>query len=176
MREKPYCTMGLEIFPDKAILPTSAKTPSRFTIAVEPVQIFDYQDKSQFLAALKTSIDRGIPQVPDPPEEELIDFGDGIPGFKNPVELKYAGIDTWDELEKKSIFVSLDCYPSQYLIESWGHGPDGKWSDEKLLELRLPSNVGLEVVIDAILDHLRNRRDLPGLVISRFQSKMGQAS
>jgi len=169
MREKPYCSMGLTILSDKAVLPTSAKTPSRFTIAVKPVQVFDFQDKVQFLDALKAAIERGFPSVPDPPEEELMHFDDGMPGFKNPIELKYAGVKSWDELEQKSIFVSLDCYPSQYLIKSWGRGSDGKWSDEKALELRLPSSVGLEVVVDAILDHLRNRRDLPGLVISRIR-------
>lgn len=176
MREKPYCCMGLVILPDKAVLPTSADTVSRFTISVEPVQVFDYQDKTQFLAALKNAVERGLPTIPDPPEEDLIDFGDGVPGFKEPVELKYAGVDSWDELERRSIFVSLDCYPSQYLIESWGHASDGKWSDEKLLELRLPSDVGLEVVVNAILDHLKNRRDLPGLDISPFRSKTAKGA
>jgi hypothetical protein len=163
--------MSLIVLADRAILPTSADTASRFTISIEPVQVFDYHDKADFLSALKHAIARGLPIVADPPEDELVSHEDGMPAFKNPVELKYASVGSWDELEKKSIFISIDCYPSQYLIESWGRGSDGKWADEKLLELRLPSQVGLEVVIDAIMDHLRNRRDLPGLVISRFQTQ-----
>lgn len=165
MREKPYCCIALIVLPDKAILPTSADTPSRFTISVEPVQVFDYRNKAQFCSALESSIKRGLPTVSDPPESELVEFGNGVPGFKNPVELKYAEVLTWDELERKSIFVSVDCYPSQFLIESWGREPDGKWSDGKLLELRLPPEAGLSGVIDAILAHLRTRTDLPGLAL-----------
>ena len=170
MREKPTCSMGFYILYDKAILPTSAQTPSRFTIAIEPVQVFDYHDKNAFLAAMKNAIERGYPIVQDPPEEELIHHDDGMPGFKHPPVMKYAAIDSWDDLERKSIFVSVECFPSQYLIESWGHGADGKWSDEKLLELRLPTPIGVEVVVNSILDHLNNRRDLPGLDISPFRS------
>lgn len=161
--------MGLVILPDKAVLPTSVLTPSRFTIAAEPVQVFDYHNKNEFLAAIKKSIDRGYPNVADPPEDELIQNEDGMPGFKNPIELKYVNADTWDDLERKSIFISLDCYPSQYLIESWGRTTDGKWSDDKTLELRLPASVGLELVVDSILDHLRIRRDLPGLMMDFSQ-------
>lgn len=171
MREKPYCSMGLIILPDKAVLPTSAHTPSRFTISTEPVQVFDYHDKAQFLAALKDAISRGFPDVKEPPDEELIQHEDGMPGFKNPLELKYVNADSWDELERKSIFLSIRCYPSQYLIESWGRAADQKWSEDKTMELRLPASVGLEVVIDAILDHLRIRKDLPGLVVDFSQQK-----
>lgn len=162
MREKPYCCIALIVLPDKAILPTSADTPSRFTISVEPVRVFDYRSKAQFLSALESTIERGLPTVSDPPENELIESGNGVPGFKNPVELKYADALSWDQLERKSIFVSVDCYPSQFLIESWGREPDGAWSDQKLLELRLPPDAGLNGVIDAILEHLTTRTDLPG--------------
>lgn len=168
MREKPYCSMSLIIMPDKAVLPTDALTSSRFTISIEPVQVFDYHDKGEFIAALQTSIGRGFPNVSDPPDGDLVYFEDGMPGFKNPIELKYAQAASWEDLERKSISISLRCYPSQYLIESWDHAKDGKWSDEKLLELRLPSSVGLEVVVNAILDHLKTRRDLPGLLIVPF--------
>jgi hypothetical protein len=176
MREKPHCCMGMIVFPDKAVLPTSALTASRFTISIEPVQIFDFHNRNQFLAAMKNAIDRGFPTVPDPPEEELIQHEDGMPGFKNSIEIKYAAVRTWDELERKSIFVSVECYPSQYLIESWGRASDGKWSDDKLLELRLPSSVGLEVVVNAILDHLKIRKDLPGLMLDFTQHKKAKGA
>jgi hypothetical protein len=176
MREKPYCSMSLIIMADKAILPTDALTPSRFTISIEPIQVFDYQDKSEFIAALENSIERGFPNVSDPPEEDVVYFEDGMPGFKKSPELKYAQAASWEDLERKSISVSLRCYPSQYLIESWGREKDGTWSDEKLLELRLPSTVGLEVVVNAILDHLRTRRDLPGLLIGPFQQKTAKGA
>ncbi len=176
MREKPHCSMGIIVLADKAILPTSAQTPSRFTISVEPVQVFDYHDKNAFLGAMEKAIERGYPTAPEPTPEELEAFDDGMPGFKNPVELKYASVQSWDDLERKSIFVSVECYPSQYLIESWGHGSDGKWSDDKMLELRLPTPIGLEVVVNAILDHLNNRRDLPGLDRSPFRSTSAKGS
>jgi hypothetical protein len=171
MREKPYCSISLIVMADKAISPTNGLTPSRFTISLEPIQVFDYRNKEDFLAALKSAIERGFPNVPDPPEEDLIYFADGMPGFKSPPELKYAPASSWDDLERRSISVSIRCYPSQYLIESWGRAADQKWSEDKTLELRLPASVGLEVVIDAILDHLRIRKDLPGLVVDFSQQK-----
>jgi hypothetical protein len=176
MREKPFCSMGLYILADRAILPTNAQTPSRFTIAIEPVQVFDYHDKNDFLAAMKIAVERGYPSVPDPPDKELIFHADGVPGFKNPPVLKYASVESWDDLERTSIFVSIECFPSQYLIQSWGHGADRKWSDEKLLELRLPADVQLDVVVNAILDHLKNRRDLPGLDVSPFRPRTAKGA
>lgn len=175
MTEKPYCDLGIFIMADKAILPTDARTPSRWHVAIEPVEVFDYHNRSEFIEVCKRAISRGMPEIAMPAESEMY-WDDQGPAMKQPVVLKYAGISTWDELEKKSIYVTIECYQRGFLIESWGHTSDGKWSDEKLLELRMPSDVGLEVVVDAVLDHLKNRRDLPGLNISPFRSQTAKGA
>jgi len=68
-------------------------------------------------------------------------------------------------------------YPSNVRIESWGRAPDKIWSDEKetSLDVRIPKEAGVEGVADAILNHLAERSDLPGLPIPRtiFTSAKG---
>lgn len=172
-REKLTCAVGLYLMADRAILPTEAITTSGLGVDIDPVTVFDYRNRIEFITALEKAIAAGNPVVPDPAEEELQPDG----SFKNPAGLKYSGVPTWDDLERKSILASVRCYPSGYLIEVFGRDKkNGKWSEDLALELRLPANVGLSVVVDAILDHLRNRQDLPGLNISPFRSKMGQVS
>jgi len=163
-REKPYGDIEIYFLADRAIVPTTADTQSGFTISIEPVQVFNYGDKSRLLAALKTAADRGIQTVADPPEDQINRDESNFPGFKNPPVLKYAGVGSWDELERKSIYFSIECYPSGFLVDSWGRASDGKWSEEESLKLRLPASVGLNGVADEILNHLKTRRDLPGLM------------
>lgn len=176
MREQLTCALGLYIMANRAILPTEANTPSRFSISIEPVTVFDYRNRSEFIAAIEKAIAAGNPTVPNPSEDELERDAGGFPAFKNPVGLKYAEVSTWDELERKSIYASLRCYPSTYLVEVSGRDKNGKWSDDLALELRLPANVGVPVVVDAILDHLKTRRDLPGLVLGPFQQEQAKGA
>lgn len=171
-RERAHAVVNLFVLSDRAVIPTSVKTASGYTISIEPVEVFDYRDRNALKGALEQAVARGIRKVPDLPAKELIYDEDGIPGgLKEPIEPRYAGVADWDELERKSIYFFLQCYPSGFLLDSWGRSADGKWSDEKLLELRLPSDVGLELVIDAILDHLKNRPDLPGFTLGSSQEK-----
>lgn len=163
MRAKPYCNLEIIIMADKAIMPTDARTPSRWHLSVEPVEVFDYRNRADFVAASKRAISRGIPEVTMPSENEMY-WDEQGPALKNPLELKYANVSTWDELEQRSIHASIECYDRGFLVESWGRDKNGKWSDEKALELRLEPEVGIDGAIDALLEHLKTRRDLPGLV------------
>ncbi|TXH03396.1 MAG: hypothetical protein E6R05_03140 [Candidatus Moraniibacteriota bacterium] len=154
---------------DKAIMPTDARTQSRWHLSIEPVEVFDYRDRNEFIAACNRAVLRGIPEVPMPSDADLL-WIDGRPELKEPVELKYSGTDNWDDLERKSIFVSVECYDKGFLIESSGRTPKGIWSENDVLELRLSPEVGLEGVVDAILDHLKSRKDMPGAVEDFSQS------
>lgn len=175
-REKLTCGVGFYLMADRAILPTEAITENRLRVDIEPVTVFDYRNRAEFIAALENAIAAGNPIVPNPAEEELQPSADGFSEFKNPPGLKYSGLATWDELERKSILASIRCYPSGYLVEVFGRAKDGKWSEDTALELRLPANVGLSVVVDAILDHLKIRRDLPGLVLGPFQQEKAKGA
>lgn len=175
-REKLTCGLGLYLMADRAILPTEAITASGLAVDIEPVTVFDYRNRSEFITAIEKAIAAGNPVVPDPAEDELERDVDGFKAFKNPAGLKYSGLPTWDDLEQKSILATLRCYPSGYLVEAFGRAKNGKWSDDLTLELRLPANVGIPVVVDAILDHLKTRKDLPGLVLGPFQQERAKGA
>lgn len=175
MRAKPYCNLNIIIMADKAIMPTDARTESRWHLSVEPVEVFDYRNRSEFIAACKRAIVRGIPEVPMPAETEMF-WIEGRPELKHPIELKFAGTDNWDDLERKSVFVSVECYDKGFLIESSGRTPKGIWSEQDVLELRLNPEVGIEGVVDAILDHLETRKDLPGSTVDFNQSKTAKGA
>jgi hypothetical protein len=164
-REKPYAAFNLFFVADRAIIPTSARTPSRYRISTELVQVFDYHDKAVLTAAIEKQISLGFPPASNPKEDELIVDEDGQPdGLKNPIELKYFGSNSWDSFERSSIHFCIDCYPSGYLVDCWGRAADGKWSDAQSLELVLPAAVGVSGLVEAIWSHLQTRKDLPGSV------------
>jgi len=92
MREKLKWGLGLYLMADRAILPTEAVTENRLRVDIEPVTVFDYRNRSEFIAALEKAIAAGNPTVPNPEEEELKPRADGSSEFKNPAALKYAGV------------------------------------------------------------------------------------
>jgi len=161
MREKISCGLSIYFLADKAIMPTEANIPAGFSVSVEPVAFFDYRDKDAFIEALWDAIQTGNPDIPNPPDEEVIRDANGFLGFKNPVELKYAKVDNWEELERSSIYASVCVYPSGYVVEVFGRAPEGTWGEDRLLSTRIPLDAGVDAVVDAILAHLETRTDLP---------------
>ncbi|MBI1271047.1 hypothetical protein GC174_11505 [bacterium] len=162
MRAKPYCNLDLVMMADKAIMPTDARTSSQWHLSIEPVEVFDYRNREDFIAACNRAIERGIQDIPMPSDDQMV-WNDEGPAMKQPIELKYAALNSWDDLERKSIYLTVECYDQGFLVESWGRAQNGKWSDDKVLELRLEPEVGIEGVVDAILEHLQTRKDLPGM-------------
>ena len=164
MKKKDVCygSFALYIMADKALIANDADTPMHLSMTVEPIEIFDYNNRDEFISSVKKAITRGIPKVEMPPEEELYWDENGMPGLKNPPELKYARVKDWDELERRSVFYSVECYDRGFVVISCGRSKNGLWNDETALELRMPAEVGLEGVVDAILENLGTRSDLPG--------------
>ena len=175
-REQAYAAFNLFVFADRAMIPTSADTASRYTVSIEPVQVFDYRDRKALTDAIEKAIAKGIPQIQDLSPEDAICGEDGISGVRNPIELKYAGATSWDELERKSIFFCIECYQSGYLIDCWGRQSNGKWSEAQSLELRLPGSVGVDGLVDQILGHLKTRKDLPGLAVDLNQPRTAKGA
>ena len=105
-------------------MPTDARTPSRWHLSIEPVEVFDYHKRVAFLDACKRAIARGIPEVPMPAENEMY-WDEQGPCMKNPLQLTYADVASWDDLEKKSIYASIECYDRGFLIEVWGRAKNG---------------------------------------------------
>jgi hypothetical protein len=122
MREKPYCDLAMYIMTDKAIMPTDARTPSRWHCQIEPVEVFDYHNRAEFIAACERAISRGLPEIPMPSDKEMYFDEQGRPAMREPVLFKYTKLTDWDELERKSIYVTVECYHRGFLVESWGNG------------------------------------------------------
>lgn len=163
-KDKAYGAFSLYVMADKALLVTQADTPMHLTMTVEPVEVFDYHQRDQFLSAVKRAAARGIPVVEMPPDEDLIWDKAGMPSLKVPIELKYAQVKSWDELERRSVHYTVDCYERGFVVLSCGRNNDGQWNDDTALELRMAPEVGLEGVVDAIIENLNTRRDFPGLM------------
>jgi hypothetical protein len=161
MREKIICGLSIFFLADRAIVPTEANTQAGFSISVEPVEVFDYRDRAAFVAALWEVIQTGNPDVANPPEDEIARDAKGFPAFKNPLELKYAQVNNWEELEQMSIYASVCAYPSGYIVEAFGRAPDGAWGEDLALNARIPIEDGLGGVVDALMQHLETRTDLP---------------
>ncbi|MCC7527834.1 MAG: hypothetical protein IT342_04890 [Candidatus Melainabacteria bacterium] len=175
MKAKAYCNLGIFFLADRAIMPTDARTPSRWHLSIEPVEVFDYRNRTEFIAACERAIARGMPEISMPSDDQM-SWDEHGPTMKESVTLKYAKLATWDDLERSSIYVSVECYDRGFLIESWGRAKDGKWSDEESLELRLDPAVGVEGVVDTILEHLKSRKDLPGMTFDFRQPKTAKGA
>jgi len=159
MREKIICGMSIFFLADKAMVPTEAHIPSGYSVSVEPVTVFDYKDREEFVQALWSTLERGNPDIDEPAESEIVRDANGFFGFRNPVELKYAGVKSWDDLEHVSIYASVCAYPSGYIVEVFGRSPGGDWSDEIVLKAQVPVDEGLGAVVDMLTEHMASRTD-----------------
>lgn len=158
-KEKKLCWLSLIVLADRALLPTTVKT-SQGHFDIEPITEVDYRDRGELIKSLAKAMKTGNPIAEAPPIEDQ--------KKQTPME-KRAGAKSWADLERKSIYFSIMVYPSNVRVEAWGRAPDKTWSDEKdtVLDTRVPSVSGVEGVADAILEHLSQRSDLPGLPLAR---------
>jgi hypothetical protein len=161
MKEKIICGLSIFFLADKALIPTEANIPAGYSISIEPVAVFDYRDKEAFREALWDAISEGNPNVENPLDSEVIRDANGFPRFKNPIELKYSGLTSWEELERKSIYASVCSYPSGYIVECFGRAADGSWGEDIVLSARIAIEEGIDAVLDTLLTHLDTRADLP---------------
>lgn len=175
MREKPYADLGIYIMADKAIMPTTADTTSMWSCEIEPVEVFDYRNRAEFISACKRAISRGIPKTQMPSDEQVL-WDEQGPAMKNPVPFKYANVSDWDTLEKETISVQVECYPSGFVVTCFGRAKNGKWSDEKVVDSILKPEIGIEGVVDVILEHLKTRTDLPGMMLDFNQPKTAKGA
>jgi len=161
MSEKIICGISIFFLADKAIVPTEANIPAGYSVSVEPVSVFDYRDRDEFANALWQAIETGNPDIPNPPDEEITRDAKGFPCFKNPLELKYAQVETWEEFEQSSIYASICSYPSGYVVEAFGRAANGTWGEDLVLSTRVPIEAGVGAVVATLLEHLLARTDLP---------------
>lgn len=157
-KEKLLCWFGLIVLADKALLPTRIRT-SRGDCSVEPIRQIDYRDRDDLIEAIRNAI-----RIGNPPGE--------VPEYvlnrtATPIEALIKA-KSWADVERKSIYFSTEIFPSFYCIKCWGRACDGKWSDEQdtVLDVRIPAEKGPAEIANVILEHLKTRTDLPGLMLS----------
>ncbi len=107
---------------DKAIMPTDARTEERFHFSVEPVEVFDYRNREEFISACKRSINRGAPTIGMPSGNDVINDEHGML-LKNPIEPKNSNFKSMDELEQNSVFVAVECYGQGFFDSVLGAPP-----------------------------------------------------
>ena len=166
--EKSVSWHGLYILADRALLPTRIET-EQGDFDVEPIRQFDYRSRLALIEALAAAFMTGNPEAEVPPLENK----------KKPTPMeKLVGAKSWTDLERKYIYFSIMVYPSTVRLESWARASDGTWSDEKetALDITIPLSAGVEGVADTILEHLRTRRDLPGVTFDFPQPKTAKGA
>lgn len=156
------CGLGLYVFADRALIPTIKQVESGQYIDGEPCAVVDYRDEKALLGALKRAFELGNPTIPDSTLDE---------SRKRPIIQRVAGAKSWVDLERHSIYFSIECWDSEFVVTSEGRASDGSWNREGsyLLEMHIPVAEGIEAVTKSVLDHLKTRKDLPGQAFGEQQ-------
>jgi hypothetical protein len=153
--EKLLCWLSVLVLPDRALLPTTMAT-NQGHFSVDPIRQIDYRNRQELVDAIANAIKIGNPIGEAPSREKQKE--------RTSLE-KLVHAKSWADLERKSIFFSIEILSSDVQIVSWGRASDGTWTDEKetSLDVRISKESGAEGVADVILEHLHQRTDLPGL-------------
>lgn len=78
----------------------------------------------------------------------------------------YIGISTQKQLEQKTVYVSVVRLNTGFRIESFRKATDGTADRQgsKAIDTVLPSETSYEQLAAKIIEHLKSRSDLPGVV------------
>ena len=160
-RQQLLWWVGLFVTPDRGLIPTLYRTEAGFHLQREPIIEFDYRNRVALAEALMDAITRGNPQIQTPPPEEQ---KKRLPDVQKRMKAK-----SWKDVERRSIYFSIECLEDEFVVISWGRAPDGTWAPEKehALERHIPVAEGIDAIVDVVWDHLTQRSDLPGLPIAR---------
>lgn len=144
-----------------AYIPLLNDTDAGFHIENEPVISFNCADVTAMERALAQSLANGNPVIAAP--KDLSE--------RESVIAKYIGVSSQAELEKISIHFSVEQLTDSYVIQCSKRDSSGLWdrSKEKALDVSLPKTGGTEPLARVIFEHLRTRKDLPGLTFDLNQ-------
>jgi hypothetical protein len=118
-------------------LPTTGIMGKRVYRDVEPVAVLPVSNTEALRRALYETIARGNPQVPS---------------FKNsewppPVNLKYAGVKTWNAFARNASLWSIEEKDGQFRIYSYKKDGHGGWDqDQEHVELLPPGSTVNELI------------------------------
>lgn len=149
-------------------IPTEALTNAGFYLQVEPVRQVNYWDLDELTAALQNALENGNPEITVPPGVQQHEFVMG----------RYLGVSGQDEFEKATIPVRIEEQDDHYTVRSWKKLASGKWENPKNLALNcvVAKSAGAKGIAAAIIEHLKSRRDLPGMTFDFQQPKTAKGA
>jgi hypothetical protein len=127
-------------------MPTMGKMGKGFYRGVEPVDVVPVKNTEALHQALKATIARGNPAVPQPRRRD---------DWPPPVVLKYAGVKSWPAFERGRHVWNLEENDGIYRIAGNTKGIHG-WVEVPEQTISFPPGTSVEAVIDRMIAILQD--------------------
>lgn len=158
---------GFYVAADAAYMPTQMDTDAGYFISKEPVHRFNAFDIKELAQALRKSLIK--------PNEVIA--AEHMP----PTDLvmsPHLHVSTQQDLERKTVFVSVVRLDTGFRIESQPRKADGTWDRkaDRDIDCYLQVDTSYEKLAETIISYLRTRRDLPGSMVDFNQPKTARGA
>jgi hypothetical protein len=127
-------------------MPTMGKMGKGFYRGVEPVAVVSAENTEALRHALKATIARGNPAVPQPQRRD---------DWPPPVVLKYAGVKSWSVFERGLRLWDLKENDGIFQIAGNVRGPHG-WVEDPKQTITFPAGTSVDSVIDRMIAILQD--------------------
>ena len=142
---------GFYVAGSEAFMPAMMDTDAGYFIEKEPVLRFDPFNSSALAKVLENSLSEPntvIPASKFPPEDLVLS--------------PYLNVSSQNELEKKTVYVSVVKLNTGFRIESQQRKSDGTWDrKDKAIDEVLPETATYGELADRIIAYLKTRKDIP---------------
>jgi len=158
---------GFYVAADAAYMPTQMDTDAGYFISKEPVLRFNAFEVSELAEALRKSLFK--------PNEVIA--AEHMPP-KDLVMSPHLHVSTQQDLERKTVFVSVVRLDTGFRIESQPRKADGTWDRkaDRDIDCYLPLDTSYEKLAETVIAYLRSRRDLPGQAIDINQQRTARGA
>jgi hypothetical protein len=127
-------------------LPTMGMMGKGFYRGVEPVAVVSVENTEALRQALKATIARGNPTVPQPQRRD---------DWPRPVVLQYARVKSWPAFERGLQFWTLT-KENIFQIRVQKKQPDRMWRDDPEQTITLPPGASVDDVVDRTIAILQD--------------------
>jgi hypothetical protein len=117
-------------------------------VAIDPVLQVELK-KDQMIDAIKSTLSRGHPPLPDRSREEW-------DKLVSPV-LVVTGAKSWNELYRTALIYTIEWGPKGVFLEFPLRAPKGGWVSDPEKRRQFSSDVDIEVIVEAILEDIAAR-------------------
>jgi hypothetical protein len=127
-------------------------------VPTAPIQEIPLNDASVLASLLEEYVAKGVPEVDMTFEE----------AEKGLFVKQMLGVQSDAELDKLAVPIDVSVEPDEFELRSLARTKNKRWNfDEKALNTKIPRSEGFLAVANAIVDHVRNRADLPDKLLSK---------